>query len=548
MDRTLAYPSQQPTDTLWLNAERNKMIALGYLAQGVLGLSTVVDGLGCTPTTPASLAVNIGPGAIYSQEPLDSVAYGSLGVDTVDQIVKQGVIMPITALTLTPPTTSGQAINYLIEAELSEVDNNTAVLSYFNSASPTIPFTGPGGSGSSQPQTRQCTVNLVAKAGPAATAGSQITPSPDAGYVGLWVVTVANGATQITSAQISQYSAAPFISVKLPQVPGWVQGGTWAWATDTGSANAIAVTLNPVPATINAGFEVWFKKAVVSSGTVAISVNGASNVAVVNIDGSALSSTVTMNAGVLIGLKFDGTSWRWLNPQTSTAVGSLTAQNGEGITVNGTTAAVSLDYPGLTTLSTVASADLWAFYSQSATHHRVMSWAQLLAAIVAGVPVATTTSNGIAREATTAEAQAGATSGSVPAFVTPEGLAARQPFSKFFQSAVNAPSLPGGAISVAHGLGGVPKGFSVFLQNVNAEYGYQPGDCIALPNYSYPGGSYTTISGGDIYTAPSGNCQWANATNVGIAYNEFGGANNRLTGAFIIITPANWSLVFTAWL
>jgi hypothetical protein len=41
---------------------------------------------------------------------------------------------------------------------------------------------------------------------------------------------------------------------------------------------------------------------------------------------------------------------------------------------------------------------------------------------VAGVPVATTTANGISREATTSEMQAGATSGSVPAFATPEGL------------------------------------------------------------------------------------------------------------------------------
>ena len=318
--------------------------------------------------------------AEISQEAVDTVAYGSLGVDTVDQIIKQGVIMPITALTLTPPSTSGQAINYLIEAELSEVDNNTTVLSYFNSAAPTIPFTGPGGNGSSQPQTRQCTVNLVAKAGAAATAGSQTTPSPDAGYVGLWVVTVANGATQLTSAQISQYSGAPFITVKLPQVPGWVQGGTWAWATDTGSANAIAVTLNPAPTTINAGFEIWFKKAVVSSGPVTIVVNGASPVAVVNVDASALSSTVTMNAGVLIGIKFDGTSWRWINPSTSTAVGALTASSGEGITVNGS-AVVALNLPGLTALATVASADLWPFYSQSAGHHRVMSWTQLLAAV-----------------------------------------------------------------------------------------------------------------------------------------------------------------------
>jgi hypothetical protein len=41
---------------------------------------------------------------------------------------------------------------------------------------------------------------------------------------------------------------------------------------------------------------------------------------------------------------------------------------------------------------------------------------------VSSVPVATTTSNGIARQATTTEAANATTSGSVPAFVTPEGL------------------------------------------------------------------------------------------------------------------------------
>ena len=44
---------------------------------------------------------------------------------------------------------------------------------------------------------------------------------------------------------------------------------------------------------------------------------------------------------------------------------------------------------------------------------------------VAGItlPVANTTTRGIAREATTGEAQAGVTSGSAPAFITPEELA-----------------------------------------------------------------------------------------------------------------------------
>jgi hypothetical protein len=115
--------------------------------------------------------VQILPGSIYQQEPVDSSSFASLGVDTVDQVIKQGIIQPITSLTLTPPVTSGQAINYLIQASILEQDAVPVVLSYFNSANPSIPFTGPGGLGTSQPTIRQCTVSLVAKSGISATAG-----------------------------------------------------------------------------------------------------------------------------------------------------------------------------------------------------------------------------------------------------------------------------------------------------------------------------------------------------------------------------------------
>ena len=381
MDRTLVYPSQQPTDTLWLNAERNKVISLGWLAQGVLGTNTVADGLLCTATSPASMAVNIGAGAIYSQTPLDSVAYGSLGVDTVDQIIKQGVILATSSLTLTPPATSGQAINYLIEAELVEQDTNSTVLSYFNSATPTVPFTGPAGSGVAQPTLRQCTVALVAKAGVAATAGSQVTPTPDAGYVGLWVVTVANGQTTITSANISQYSAAPFLSVKLPQLPAWVQGGTYGYAADSGTANALSVTLTPAPTTIAAGFQIRLRKsAAASTGAMTIAVNGASPVTLAYADGTPMSSTQVMPANFLADLTFDGTSWRFMNGLTSSAVGSLTASSGEGTAVTGG-GSVALNYPGLSIEPALANTDLWAFYSQADAHHRVVSWSQMTTAI-----------------------------------------------------------------------------------------------------------------------------------------------------------------------
>jgi hypothetical protein len=388
MDREFFYPSEQPTDTMFLTAERAKVIALGYLAQAILGTGTIVDGFSCIPTVPASLSVQVGPGSIYSQTAVDNVAYGTLGTDTVDQIIKQGIILGYTSLTLTPPGTSGQAINYLIQAQLVEIDTNAVALSYFNSASPLVPFSGPAGSGVSQPTVRQSTVVLSALAGTAATAGSQTTPTPTAGYVGLYVVTVANGATQLTLTQISQYSAAPFIPAKLPLLPSWVQGGTYAWGVDIGTANAINVTLSPVPASITAGFEVWFKKLVTSTSGVTITINGASATTVTTVDGSALSSTVVMNAGVLIGLKFDGTVWRWMDAPVSTAVGSLTASSGEGVNVNGS-AVVALNYPSLTVEPAVAPIDLWSFYSQADGHHRVQSWAQLVANLTAALPFPT---------------------------------------------------------------------------------------------------------------------------------------------------------------
>jgi hypothetical protein len=386
LDRNWYYLSEQPTDTIFMTAERAHMIALGYLAQGIIGTATVVDGLGCIPTVPASLAVQILPGSIYQQEPVDTVAYGSLGTDAVDQIIKQGIILPTTSLTLTPPGTSGQAVNYLIQAEVFEQDTNNVVLGYFNSANPLVPFSGPGGFGASQPTIRQCTVSLVAKSGVAATAGTQLTPAPDAGFVGLWVVTVANGATALTSSQISQYPTAPFISVKLPQVPAWVQGGAWDWAVDTGTANQIIVNLTPTPVNIQAGFEIKVQKmASASTGAMTIIVNGAAPLALVAADGSALTSSTPMNGGYLALLVFNGTSYRWVNTTASTAVGSLAASGGEGIQVSGG-GVVALNYPGLSVEPVIANTDLWSFYSQGDTHHRVVSWTQFLALISAAIP------------------------------------------------------------------------------------------------------------------------------------------------------------------
>lgn len=219
MDRVIIYPGSLPQDVDILQPQRNAMIALGFLAQAVFGPTTVCDGLSCTPTAPASMSVNVGPGTIIQNSVVDQNTYGSLAADTSDALVKCGINIATTVLgPFTPPGTAGFSQNFLIQAALSEQDGGATVLPYYNAANPATPYSGPNNSGSSQNTTRTQTVNLQIKAGSAATTGSQTTPAPDSGFVGLWVVTIANGASSLVASNITMYGGAPFVPFKL--VPG----------------------------------------------------------------------------------------------------------------------------------------------------------------------------------------------------------------------------------------------------------------------------------------------------------------------------------------
>jgi hypothetical protein len=222
MDRIFVYPGAIPQDTDILNSNRNPMIALGYLAQACLGSGTIVDGLACNPTIPASLTVNIGPGSIFSLQTIDSTAYGSLAAD-FDPLLKIGANpFGVTSLILTPPVASGFTINYVVEANFSETDTNATVIPYYNAATPSQPFSGPNNSGANQNTLRQQRVALQLKAGTPGPTGSQVTPAPDLGWVGLYVIPVSNAQTTITSGNISVYPAAPFLANKIPSIPAGV--------------------------------------------------------------------------------------------------------------------------------------------------------------------------------------------------------------------------------------------------------------------------------------------------------------------------------------
>ncbi len=225
MDRNVVYPGSIPLDTDLLALNRNTMIALGYLAQAVLGGSTIVDGLACSPTVPSSLGIIVSPGSITQLSVVDALAFGSLPADTSDPLLKMGINQQPTSFSLAAPTASGQSINYLVQAALQEADINPVVLPYYNASNPSQPYSGPGNSGAAQNTQRTQRVQIQIKAGAAAISGTQSTPPIDNGWVGLYVVIVVYGQTAINSSGITTLPTAPFLAWKLPALrPGFASG------------------------------------------------------------------------------------------------------------------------------------------------------------------------------------------------------------------------------------------------------------------------------------------------------------------------------------
>lgn len=215
MDRQIVYPGQILPETTLLQIAKDSMIGLAKLSAAVLGTGTMVNGFAVTPTGPASLQVVVAPGELYSLTAVDGTAWSSLAADTTHTIVKQGIALDSTTLTCAAPTTNGQSISYLIQASYLDLDSTPVLLPYYNSANPSQPYSGLGNNGLTQNTVRKGTVVLQAKAGASAATGSQVIPAPDAGYVGLYVVTVAYGQTATTAANIARYSATPIVNSTL---------------------------------------------------------------------------------------------------------------------------------------------------------------------------------------------------------------------------------------------------------------------------------------------------------------------------------------------
>ena len=225
MDRNIVYPGAIPLDTDILSINQNTMIALGYLIRAAFGQSVVVDGLSCLPTVPGSMSVQVGPGSVIQLDDVETQPFGSLPARTSEPLVKMGINTAPQIFNLTAPGTGGTSVNYLVQARFQEDDEGLTVLPYYNASNPAQPFSGPSNSGLPQAALRRQYVRLQLKTGVPSASGTQLTPSSDQGWVGLYAITATYGQTTISSSDIVPLATAPFLTWKLPMLrPGFGAG------------------------------------------------------------------------------------------------------------------------------------------------------------------------------------------------------------------------------------------------------------------------------------------------------------------------------------
>lgn len=338
MNRQIVYPGAIPLETDLLNTNKYSMLGLAKLASSLMGGNTYVHGLACTPSSPASMVVNVSAGQIYSLQNIDGTAYSSLPADTTHSILKQGYVLDAQQFTLTAPSTSGYSINYLIQVTYSDVDGGSTVLPYYNASNPSVAWSGPNNSGSAQFTVRQgmCIVSL--KAGVAATTGTQITPSPDTGCTGLYVITVAQGATSVTAGNIAVYANAPF----LPQggIVDGIQKNSLRYAVDTGTSNAYVVNINPGILSLSDGMEVNFKAANANTTSSTLNVCSLGAYPVLNKFGQTLISG-EIASGSHVTVKWSASASSWLILNSTNAIPTVpTAAPGTSTTQEASTAFV----------------------------------------------------------------------------------------------------------------------------------------------------------------------------------------------------------------
>lgn len=281
MDRILLLPDELLKDTDFDTFNKNVLISNAKLSEAIFGITTRLNGLDCLPTTPATMDVIVNPGEIYEYKNIDDTPYGSLPADTTHQILKQGIVLDAQTFNCPAPLTAGFSINYLIQVALIEQDTDSATRFFYD---PTTPFGIPA-IPETVNQTRQDLCSVQLKVGTPDITGTQITPTPDAGYIGAWVITINYGQTVINSGDISVYPNTTFINAKwddfltepaadqrYAQISD-VQVNSFNYSVSSGLVNQYQVALSPIVTSYYDGMLVYLRAAIANSGSSTLQVN-----------------------------------------------------------------------------------------------------------------------------------------------------------------------------------------------------------------------------------------------------------------------------------
>lgn len=137
----------------------------------------VMDGLSISNVSPNTVTVQ--GGSVYISQ--------ALNASDARTVIKQFSLFSPVTFNVLSPTSSGQSIDYLIQGALTSLTTGNMAASslpYLDSANNMLPCLLLNGD-----------LRLAVKSGVAATTGSQVTPTADSGYIPLFKVTLAYGAT-----------------------------------------------------------------------------------------------------------------------------------------------------------------------------------------------------------------------------------------------------------------------------------------------------------------------------------------------------------------
>jgi hypothetical protein len=307
MKRQLVYPAQEVLETDILSSNLDAYIGLSKLGHSLFGAATMANDLVCAPGT--GLNVTVGPGELYTPQVVDATDYSTLGENSA-VILKQGLLLASMTLSCPAPSTAGQSIVYLIEAQVQQTDGGETLLPYYDVSNPTVAYMGPSGNGLENYTTRDDLLVLQVKAGTAATTGSQVAPTADAGWTPLYTVTVAHGATSISGSNIAFASGAPFVPFHLSAAGQVLTVNASATLTASQSGKSLLVPATGVTLTLPAASTVpngTYYEVVTQTYPVTVAPGNGADV----IAGGSAGASYTVSAGQSLILRLTDTGY-WL--------------------------------------------------------------------------------------------------------------------------------------------------------------------------------------------------------------------------------------------